>query len=166
MVPELELDFQPLWQGAMPTDAQFYSWAQTALTAACEAKNIRDSSKSLCIRIIDAKAMQVLNERYRGQSRPTNVLSFESSAPPGLPPEIAATLLGDVVLCGPLVLSEADDLHKASEAHWALLTVHGLLHLLGYDHQSTEDWRCMTAMESDILMSLDMPDPWQFELEA
>lgn len=161
MPPDLDLDFQPLWRGETPEEVQFYNWAKRTLKAVCKARATPSQRQSLCIRILGTEAMQTLNERYRKKPNPTNVLAFEATSPPGLPDDVAFTLLGDIALCGPLVLSEADEQSKTLEAHWALLTVHGVLHLLGYDHQSTADWRSMTAMESDILTSLGLPDPWR-----
>lgn len=157
----LNLDLQTAWQGPSPSHAQFHRWALTALMQA-ENPSARLVS-DLCIRIEDEAGMAALNERYRQRSGPTNVLSFQFEAPPGLPEHVASGMLGDLILCGPLVQSEAAVLEKDTEEHWALLTVHGVLHMLGYDHQQAEDWQQMTSLEERILISLGMHPPYRVE---
>ena len=84
------------------------------------------------------------------------VLSF----PADLPEEVGLPLLGDIVICAPLVSEEALAQNSSVEAHWAHLTIHGVFHLLGYDHQSDEDAAEMESLESEILLSLGFPDPY------
>lgn len=111
----------------------------------------------LSLRIVDAVSSQALNLRYRGKDRPTNVLSFPA---PALPGEISDAPLGDIVLCAPVIASEAQAQGKAPRAHWAHMVVHGVLHLRGYDHQTTSEAQCMEAIERDILAGLGFADPY------
>lgn len=156
----LHFDLQKVCQGTVPPPAHFKCWAEMALKMA-GATSDTSSPRSLCIRLVDEAESAELNEQYRGKIGATNVLSFTAQAPPGLPPAEAATLLGDVVICAPLVAREAETAHKTLESHWALLTVHGVLHLLGFDHQTTADWTKMTHLESAILTNTGLPDPWE-----
>lgn len=116
-----------------------------------------DRGGELTVRIVDADEAQALNRRYRGIDRPTNVLSFAAE---GLD-EIAPDFLGDIVLCAPLVASEAAAQGKAADAHWTHLLVHGVLHLLGFDHADEDEAAAMEALECRVLSSLGLPDPYQ-----
>jgi probable rRNA maturation factor len=111
----------------------------------------------LSVRIVDEPEMRELNARYRHKDYPTNVLSF----PAGLPPGVDVPLLGDIVICAPLVTREAAEQHKAPRAHWAHLLVHGTLHLLGHDHERARDAEVMEALERRILAGLKFPDPYR-----
>ena len=135
--------FEPL-----PDDRQFERWVSAALQ--------RTGSAVLTIRIVDREEMRALNTRYRGKDSATNVLSF----PAELPAEVDLPLLGDVVLCAPLVVDEAHDQGKPVDAHWAHLTVHGVLHLLGHDHQEASDAEAMEGEELRILETLGIGDPY------
>jgi probable rRNA maturation factor len=106
--------------------------------------------------LVDEPESRALNERYRGKDRPTNVLSF----PAELPEELDIPLLGDIVICAPLVAEEASSQGKPVEAHWAHLVVHGVLHLLGHDHQLESEAREMEALEVELLASLGFPNPY------
>ena len=110
----------------------------------------------LLIRLVDRRESRQLNTRYRHKNNATNVLSF----PADLPEEVGLALLGDIVICAPVVAEEARDQHKTAEAHWAHLTIHGILHLLGHDHQLEEEAAEMESIESRILKSLGFPDPY------
>jgi probable rRNA maturation factor len=106
------------------------------------------------VRVVDAEEGARLNSDYRDRDGPTNVLSFAYTPPS------AGACAGDLVLCAPVVLREADEQGKTPEAHWAHLVVHGVLHLRGYDHQSGEEAAAMEAVESEILARLGYPDPY------
>lgn len=134
----------------LPPQADLQRWIQAALPAARA-----DAEVGLCI--VDAAESQVLNLRYRGRDKPTNVLSFPADLPPGLD----LPLLGDLVVCAPVVAREAAEQGKSPEAHWAHMLVHGTLHLLGYDHIDDADAEQMETLETDILTSLGYPDPYQ-----
>lgn len=135
----------------LPSDDQFAGWAEAALRG-------RRATAELTIRIVDELEGTELNRRYRGKDGPTNVLSFPFEPLPGLPEVLP--LLGDLVICAPLVPREAAELGKPVAAHWAHLVVHGVLHLLGYDHQAETEAAEMNALESAILHGLGFNDPY------
>jgi probable rRNA maturation factor len=137
-------DFQPL-----PGHRDFKLWVVAAL------QEIRDGE--LTLRLVDEAESRELNSRYRGKDAPTNVLSF----PAGLPPGIDVPLLGDIVICAPLVHIEAMAQNKPVQAHWAHLVIHGVLHLLGHDHQDEQEAGVMEALEVDLLFSLGYANPYQ-----
>ncbi len=115
----------------------------------------------VAIRIVDAAESQQLNFAYREKDKPTNVLSFPSD----LPEEILSILpnkpLGDLVICLPVVLSEADEQGKTPKEHFAHLVIHGILHLLGYDHETGEvEAAEMEALEIKIMHHLHFSDPY------
>jgi probable rRNA maturation factor len=132
----------------VPGDEQFRLWVEAALQGATEAV--------LTLRLVDDGESRKLNERYRGKNRPTNVLSF----PADLPEELGIPLLGDIVICAPLVGAEAEAQQKPVQSHWAHLTIHGVLHLLGYDHQEKKAAEEMEALEADLLHSLGIRNPY------
>jgi len=110
----------------------------------------------LTIRIVDAAESALLNQEYRQKTGATNVLSF----PADLPEEVDLPLLGDLVICAPLVESEATAQNKPLEAHWAHLIIHGTLHLLGYDHLLEADAEEMESLETELLKQLGFADPY------
>jgi len=117
--------------------------------------NQRESTE-LSIRIVDADEGQILNEQFRGSTGATNVLSFpfENESPEPLP------LIGDIVICAPVVLKEACEQNKTLNAHWAHMIIHGVLHLLGYDHQNENDANLMESLETEIMQGLGFPPPY------
>lgn len=131
----------------VPNPEDFRVWACAA---------VKRASAEIVIRIVDRPEGAELNERYRGKKGPTNVLSFPFQAPPG----IADDLLGDIVICAPLVRDEAESQGKTLEAHWAHLTVHGVLHLQGFDHLDEREAEIMEAEETAILAKLGYPNPY------
>ncbi len=133
----------------LPSVSQLQYWAQAALSSA-------GGSPELTVRIVDEAESAELNRIYRHVSGPTNVLSF-----PFEPPEhVQSPLLGDVVICAPVVEMEAREQNKTAEAHWAHMIVHGILHLLGYDHQTESDAARMEFEERRILAGLGFSDPY------
>ncbi len=132
----------------LPADADFTRWVRAVLKGRGAAE--------LVIRIVDATEGRRLNRRWRGKDRATNVLSF----PAGLPTGVPLPLLGDLVMCAPLVVREAAEQGKSPAAHWAHLTVHGSLHLLGHDHENEAQAAVMESLEAAILGTLDFPDPY------
>jgi probable rRNA maturation factor len=109
------------------------------------------------VRVVDCEESQTLNKHYRQKDAPTNVLSFPSDLPPDLP----FRHLGDIVLCAPVIRDEAGEQGKPINDHWAHMLVHGVLHLLGYDHIEEADAAEMEALEVDILSQLGVADPYQ-----
>ena len=135
----------PAW---VPPDDALRRWAEAAAGGA---------GGELAVRIVDEAESRELNRTYRGKDRPTNVLSFPMPAPPGVPVQS----LGDLVICAPLVAREAQEQGKSLEAHWAHLVVHGVLHLLGHDHERPEAAEAMEALEVRILAGLGYPNPYE-----
>ncbi|MGH8111959.1 MAG: rRNA maturation RNase YbeY [Rhodanobacteraceae bacterium] len=135
----------------VPAPASFRRWVAAALRGAAHA-----APAELSIRVVGAHEGRTLNRRYRGKVRATNVLSFPADLPRG----IDTPLLGDLVICAPVVAREAREQHKATRDHYAHLTVHGVLHLLGYDHQAERDAKSMETLETTILASLGIADPY------
>ncbi|WP_224993500.1 rRNA maturation RNase YbeY [Acinetobacter pittii] len=111
---------------------------------------------------VDLDESQQLNLQYREKDKPTNVLSFPSDIPEEVLPMLDALPLGDLVICIPVVLQEALEQKKTAQNHFAHLLVHGVLHLLGYDHEtSDEDAEEMESLEIEILAKLNIANPYQ-----
>jgi probable rRNA maturation factor len=111
----------------------------------------------ITIRIVNEKESAALNKTYRHKSGPTNILSFPFDPPPG----ITVSILGDLVICAPVVAKEAKQQHKSLIAHWAHLTIHGVLHLLGHDHIKDNEAEIMENIEITLLKQLGYPDPYE-----
>jgi probable rRNA maturation factor len=113
------------------------------------------------IACVDLAHSQAFNRQYRGKDKPTNVLSFPSEVPHEILPMLAARPLGDLVICIPVVLAEAQAQHKTTEHHFYHLVVHGVLHLLGYDHELGDaQAEEMENLEIAILAKLDIHNPY------
>jgi len=146
---ELEIQNASTTPG-LPGYEQFRRWAEAAL-AGCRA------NAALGIRLVDEPEGVELNRSFRGRHGATNVLSFPFDPLPGL---ADCNLLGDLAICVPLVVREAREQGKPVEAHWAHLVVHGVLHLLGYDHPDAAGAVEMEGLERDILLGLGFPAPY------
>ena len=109
---------------------------------------------------VDEAEAQRYNREYRNRDYATNVLSFPAELPEGLPEEFRQSLLGDLLICAPVVTREAREQQRPEVDHWAHLTVHGLLHLLGYDHEQPGDAVVMESLETEILQKLGISDPY------
>lgn len=120
----------------------------------------RGEGAEVTVRIVGREEGSRLNERFRGRPGPTNVLSFPFAPPPGAPSAVDREL-GDVVLCAPVVNREARDQGKPRADHWAHLVVHGVLHLLGYDHDTPGAAERMEGLERRLLAGLGVPDPYE-----
>lgn len=138
-----------------PSQQQFECWVRAALTG-------RRAHSALTIRLVEPAESQALNRQYRAIDRPTNVLSFPFEPPPGIDPEDPiCDLIGDLVICSALVRQEASAQGKALEAHWAHLVVHGVLHLIGHDHDTPARATEMESLETAILVGLGFPPPYE-----
>lgn len=138
-------------QEGLPAAASLRAWATAALGSACG---------DLSIRIVDEAESQDLNSRYRHKHKPTNVLSFPYDGE-----TLDVPVLGDIVICAPVIVREAQEQGKEPRAHWAHMVVHGCLHLLGYDHENDKDAAEMERREREILAEFGFPDPYLLESE-
>ena len=136
-------------RAGVPAAVSFRKWVAAALKG-----RIREAD--LAIRIVDEREGQALNRHYRGKDYATNVLSFPAELPEG----VKLPLLGDLVICAPVVAREAAEQCKPVAAHYAHLTVHGVLHLLGWDHEHDKDAEAMEQLEREVLAELGLPDPY------
>lgn len=133
----------------LPHPAQFREWVSIAVGDQVD-------TGELTIRIVDEEEMINLNEQYRNKKSPTNVLSFPYEPHPA----VASRLLGDIVICAPIIEQEAKNFDKVLLAHWAHMTIHGVLHLIGYDHQTDQEATQMEDLETDILVNLGFEPPY------
>ncbi len=133
--------------GEIPTRAQVESWVAATL------QKIDHAGGELTVRVVGESEMTELNERYRGKCGATNVLSF-SFAADELPHAMATDILGDVVICAPVVTDEAASQGKPVMNHWAHMVIHGVLHLCGFDHQHQVEAERMELLEQDIMLNL------------
>lgn len=138
----------------VPAAASFRRWAAAALHS-----RIREAD--LAIRIVGEDEGRAFNRHYRGKDAATNVLSFPAERPPGLPKDARFPLLGDLLLCAPVIAREAAEQGKSLRDHYAHLTVHGVLHLLGWDHQDSVEAEAMEALERAVLAELGIADPYR-----
>ena len=126
----------------IPANAMFKKWAKAALRVESE----------VTIRIVDEHEARALNSQYRAKDYATNVLTFPITEEP--------ILMGDIVICAPVVAAEAIAQNKSIEAHFAHLTVHGMLHLCGFDHETEAQAELMEALEVQILAKLGYANPY------
>jgi probable rRNA maturation factor len=125
----------------LPTRAQVRRWVKAALA----------QDAQITVRFVDAEEGQALNRDYRGKNSATNVLSFIYESVP---------VIGDLVVCVPVVMREAHTQHKPTAAHFAHLVVHGVLHLQGFDHETEADAQVMEARETEIVTRLGYAKPY------
>jgi len=135
----------------VPSAASFRRWVAAALAGARYRK-----PAELAVHIVGRREGRTLNRQYRDKDYATNVLSFPAELPRG----VTAPLLGDLVICAPVVVREAYEQGKPPRDHYAHLTVHGVLHLLGFDHQNDADAARMEGLETRILAVLGIADPY------
>ena len=152
----LELDLQVASEAAgLPSEAEFRTWCELALRQ-------RQNDSELTIRLVDEAEGRELNKTWRHKDYATNVLSFPADVPDEL---LDIPLLGDLVICAPVVTREAAEQGKPAPAHWAHLVIHGCLHLLGYDHIDDAEAEEMEALERELLAELGHPDPYAADEE-
>ena len=141
---ELKLSVQSVADAEeIPTSTQFRKWVKAALTQNAE----------ITIRIVDEPEGQDLNKKFRGKKAATNVLTFFY--------DDILPLTGDIVLCAAVIEKEAQQQNKSLVAHYAHLTVHGVLHLQGFDHENDKDAATMEKIETNIVTGLGYNDPYQ-----
>lgn len=133
----------------LPSPQSFRRWVSAVLLG-------RIRRADLAIRIVDEREGCSLNRHYRGKDSATNVLSFPAELPEG----VNLPVLGDIVLCAPVVAREAAEQGKTLTAHYAHLTIHGVLHLLGMDHDDPREAEAMELLEREVLAGLDIDDPY------
>lgn len=138
----------------IPDEKTIHQWVSAALSG-------RKDNAELSIRIVDEDESTELNQQYRSKQGPTNVLSFPADLPEFIQESLQLPLLGDLVICAPVVESEARQQNKSSKAHWAHMLIHGSLHLIGYDHIDDKDAEKMEQLETKILASLHFPPPYE-----
>ena len=158
---------RPASPNAMPVDVQLavtaedlpavpaiQDWAEGVI----EALDTGECEQDVCIRVVDASESRELNRTWRNKDRPTNVLSFPADIEL---PEANRRILGDIVVCAPVVREEARQQGKTMNAHFAHMVVHGMLHLYGYDHELASDADVMEQLEREILGRFSVGDPYR-----
>jgi len=158
MSSPLSIDVQIVCEDkGIPGQADIKAWLEAAIT---QSGRVPTGAAEVAVRIVDADEIRALNSLYREQDKPTNVLSFQAGEIDGLPAD-AARPLGDIVICASVVASEASDQGKNPGDHWGHLLVHGALHLLGFDHGTDAEAARMEALETEILASKNVADPYE-----
>ncbi len=155
----------------VPAVHSLASWAEAAYGHARQIGKLRHKAFDLTIRVVGAAESRRLNRDWRGKDKPTNVLSF-----PGLLETASETKrlvasgerlpLGDLAICAPVVSREAREQGKTSRAHWAHMVVHGVLHLLGYDHENERDAQAMEGIEVKVLEQLGFGNPYAYQTRS
>ena len=135
----------------MPRDEEFQLWAEKALID-------YHQDTEILIRIVDTQEISDLNQQYRHKTGPTNILSFPFEVPEGID---GLDLLGDLVVCAEVLEHEAKAQNKKLKDHWAHIIIHGILHLIGYDHINDADAIEMEAKEINLLQQLTIDNPYQ-----
>jgi len=154
MQAELEIQ-RATTSTSTPADDQFQHWINAVPTE-------MNHKLQLSIRLVDEPEARCFNRDYRNRDYATNVLSFPADLPEGLPSEVRQSQLGDLLICAPVVVREALESKRSEEDHWAHLTIHGVLHLLGYDHEQDTEAVIMESLETEILKKLGFSDPYQY----
>jgi probable rRNA maturation factor len=134
----------------LPSEEQIREWVTSVLSE-------RMPAAELTVRIVDEVESEQLNQQYRHKEGATNVLSFPFEA--DVPMEVP--LLGDIVICAPVVVREALEQHKEVLSHWAHMIIHGTLHLLGYDHVADAEAVAMEQQEVDLMQQLGFSNPYE-----
>ncbi len=149
------IDLQKACTAPFPVDEKkLLSWAKLALERF-------NKAAELTLRFVDIEEITELNHLYRQQNKPTNVLAFPSSIPDHI--QLDINFLGDVIICPTVLELESQAQQKPLEAHWAHIIIHGILHLLGYDHIEEAQAKSMEAIEIQLLAELGFADPYHLE---
>jgi probable rRNA maturation factor len=140
-----------------PSSDEIKLWIVQTLDIECgDQTKAQQPDIELTIRIVDAQEIQQLNKQYRHIDKATNILSFPFEAPEFIP----LNLLGDLVICHSIIEQQAKDQHKLLTAHWAHIIIHGILHLLEYDHIEEIEANKMEALEIEIMTKLGFDNPY------
>lgn len=149
------IDIQIACDNPLPiSKKELTEWVTTTLST-------QKPSAELTLRIVSSQEIQELNATYRQKDKPTNVLAFPADLPEHI--DINIPLLGDVILCPDVIQTESETLHTPLKAHWAHIVIHGVLHLLGYDHITLEDAKIMQPLETKLLAMHGFDNPYHFE---
>jgi len=144
----------------LPEFKKIKCWVSMALKKA----KAKFKQPEITIRIVSLVESQQLNLQYRSKDKPTNVLSFPFEAPEMIPldeiGEFLGDVLGDIVICEDILIQEAEQQNKSPESHWAHIIIHGVLHLLGFDHIDTKEAQEMESLEIEVLTDLGFNDPY------
>jgi probable rRNA maturation factor len=166
---DVEVQYAAGIENRAPESSQFQRWAHAVLTNELVSHSLQDMKPQddglVCeidIRVVDEEESAGLNQTYRNKQGATNVLSFPFEAPAGLPQQ-EVMMLGDLAICASVVEREAQEQGKAVQAHWAHMLVHGVLHLLGYDHLTDAEAEEMEQLEIVILAQLGIENPYEVE---
>ena len=133
----------------VPQEEQFQQWSTVIPTE-------KDTQQEVSIRVVEEDEIAELNLRFRKKKGSTNVLAFPAEYPPG----VELNFIGDIVICAPVVIKQAQDQGKLLESHWAHMTLHGILHLQGYDHIDEHEANIMEALEVQLMTKLGYPNPY------
>ncbi|MFC3907698.1 rRNA maturation RNase YbeY [Legionella dresdenensis] len=151
------IDLQLACDKPLPvSEAQLMQWASAALDQ-------YGKEAEITLRIVEPGEITELNHAYREKNKATNVLAFPSALPDNI--ELDFPLLGDVIVCPDVLEQEYLEQGKTAEAHWAHIVIHGVLHLLGYDHIEEKDAKVMEALETSLLAGFGIADPYLLEDE-
>ncbi len=151
------IDIQHATDEPIPvTDEQLNQWIKLTLAT------YQDSAE-LTIRFVDTEEITHLNHTYRQKNKATNVLAFPVNLPANI--ELEYPLLGDVIICPAVLKEESQASGTPLTAHYAHIAIHGVLHLLGYDHIEEDDANVMQALETRLLARLGFDDPYQYQIE-
>lgn len=150
------------------------TWVNRDQVTSDAAKTDQDLSPlfEVTVKIVDSDESQALNHQYRGKDYPTNVLSFPNglipmlAASPEMLPKNEAIALGDLAICAPIVMQEANDQAKPLYHHWAHLLLHGILHLLGFDHEGNTQAAAMEKIEIQLLSRLAIDNPYEIPAQS
>lgn len=139
----------------MPSDVLCKEWINATLDFLD-----KDSNCSVSLQFLSPEDSQALNQQYRDKDYPTNVLSFPANLPQEIVENLDASPLGDLAICPAVVEEEARAQNKEVEAHWAHLTIHGCLHLLGFEHEGEDEAAEMENIEIEVLKKFGISNPY------
>lgn len=150
------IDIQNATEEALPV-------SETELTHLAElALRDHQDDAELTLRIVTPEEMTYLNHTYRKQNKTTNVLAFPASLPDNI--ALECPLLGDIIICPEVLAAESLTLKKSVKEHWSLIVIHGVLHLLGFDHIDEDEAKVMQSIEINLLNEIGYPNPYDLEV--